>query len=57
MYLQLTRGVMVVQNFLMPFFSSNMFLGLCLSLRKFFIEPHTFSIGFNLGFLPGSSTH
>ena len=49
MYLQHILGVMVLQNFLMPSFNSGMFLGLCLSLRKIFIEPHTFSIGFKSG--------
>ena len=32
-------------------------LGLCLSLRKFFIEPQTFKWGSNLGYLLGSSTN
>ena len=49
MYLQHILGVMVLQNILMPSFNSGMFLGLCLSLRKIFIEPHTFSIGFKSG--------
>ena len=53
MYLQLIRGVMVLQTILMPSFSSGMLQGLCLSLRKFFMEPHTFSIGFKSGLSAG----
>ena len=53
MYLQHIRGVMVLQTILMPSFSSGMLLGMCLSLRKFFMEPHTFSIWLKSGLSAG----
>ena len=49
MYLLHICGVTVLQNVLLPSFSSGILLGLCLFLRKFFIDPHTFSIGFKSG--------
>ena len=53
MYWQQIWGVIVSQNFLKSSFSSATSLGLCLSIRKFFMEPHTCSVGFKSGLSAG----
>ena len=43
MYLQHIWGVMVLQNVLMPSFSSGLLLGFCFVPQEIFIQPHTFN--------------
>ena len=53
MYFWQTAGVSVSQNCRIPSFNSGMVFGFILVCRKFFMDPHTFSMGLRSGFDAG----
>ena len=53
MYFVHTAGVRVFQNVAIPLTMESKFLGLFWVRKKYFNDPHTFSIGFKSGLSAG----